>query len=266
MVERIFKATDRNGNACEFELVPPTVGIENEGERQYRVAYSASLVEGVFPREKLREIMREHGMWTEADEADLKKAVGKIALLQIDLKNAQAEGNDDRCSEVAHEIGEHRRRMWELFLVQQTVYMNSAEGVAEMIKTETVMSACTVVKATGKRYWADYAEYVRERDLNVKSTVYATVVQVQATLLDEARRSLLSEYPEATYLKTPQEAMLDREIEEEVLNTLHGRAEAAIEADQDKKPTPTRKKTTTRKKKANTRGRKKVEPKASSPD
>ncbi|MCV0439739.1 MAG: hypothetical protein K5880_14020 [Hydrogenophaga sp.] len=256
MAERIFRATDRNGNACEFELISPTVGIENEGERQYRIAYSKSLVEGVFPREKLREVMREHGMWTEDDEGELKKCVGKIALLQIDLKNAEAEGNTDRCVECATLIGEQRRRMWELFLIQQTVYMNSAEGVAEMVKTEAVMAACTVLKSTNKRYWEDYTSYVRERDLNTKSTVYATVVTLQAELLDEARRGLLSDYPEATYLKTPEEAMLDREIEEEVLKTLHDRADKAIEA--DKKKTPARKKATKKKvtRKKATRGKK----------
>jgi hypothetical protein len=255
MTDRTFKAIDRNGTACEFELISPTVGTENEGERQYRVAYSKSLVEGVFPREKLREIMREHGMWTEDDESELKKAVGRIALLQIDLKNAEAAGNEEECVEVAGKIGKERRRMWELFLIQQTVYMNSAEGVAEMIKTEAVMAACTILKSTQQRYWSDYSEYVRERDLNEKSTVYANVVQLQAKLLDDARKGLLADYPEATYLKTPEEAMLDREIEEEVVKTLHSRAEAAIEADK----TPAKKKATKKKttrKKAGTRGKK----------
>lgn len=257
MVNRVFRATDRNGNACEFELVSPTVATENEGERQYRVAYSKALAEGVFPKEKMRELMRAHGMWTEDDERELKKAVGKIALLQIELKNAEAAGDDKSCVETAIKISEQRRRMWELFLIQQTVYMNSAEGVAEMVKTEAVMAACTFLKSTGKRYWADYAEYVRERDLNIKSSVYSTVVQLQAELLDEARRGLLDEYPEASYLKSPQQAMLDREIEEEVRNTLHKRAEEALAKEakeaKEEKPKP--------KKKATRRG-KRVESKA----
>lgn len=252
MVERIFKAVDRNGNVCDFELVATTVGKENEGERQYRIAYSKSLAEGVFPREKLREIMREHGMWTEEDESQLKKTVAKIALLQIELKNAEAEGNTDDCVKIAKKIGIERRRMWELFLVQQTVYMNSAEGVAEMIKTETVMAACTILKSTGKRYWTDYSEYVRERDINTKSTVYAIAVNLQSQILDEARRGLLDEYPEATYLKTQEEAMLDREIEQEVMNTLRSRADTAIEADKKK----TVKKKVSKKKKKATRGKK----------
>jgi hypothetical protein len=245
MVERIFMAMDRHGNPVEFELKPPTLGEENEGERQYRVAYSKALAEGVFPREKLREIMREHGMWTEDDDKELRKAVGKIAVFQIDLKNAEAAGDEDKCIDAARGISEARRRMWELFLVQQSVYMNSAEGVAEMIKTESIMAACTIVKSTGKRYWDDYAEYVRERDLNTKSTVYSKVVELQSNLLDEARTGLMEDYPEHQYLKSVEDRVLDRELEEQVAKELQSRAKTAIEA--DKKKAGARKRTTKKK-------------------
>ncbi len=234
MVERIFKASDRNGTVCEFELKPPGLAEENEGERQYRIAYSKALVEGVFPREKLREIMREHGMWTEDDDKELKKAVGKIAVFQVELRRAEAEGDDKACVQAAKGIAEARRRMWELFLVQQSVYMNSAEGVAEMIKTESIMSSCTILKSTSQRYWKDYAEYVRERDLNVKSTVYANVIEVQTKILDDARLGLMSDYPEYRYLKSVEDRVIDREIEEEVTRQIKTRAEKAIEADKQK--------------------------------
>lgn len=247
MVEREFKAIDRHGNPVDFKLKQPEVNEEHEGERQYRIAYSKSLVEGVFPREKLREIMREHGMWTEDDDSELKKSVGKIALSQMDLKNAEAAGDEAKCVEYAESIAEARRRLWELFLVQQSVYMNSAEGVSEMVKTEAIMAACTLLKSTGKRYWTDYAEYVSERDLNPKSTVYAHVIEKQAKILDDARKGLMSDYPENQYLKTPEDAMLDRELQEEVAKELHGRAEKAIKA---KKPV--------RKKAVGKRGNRKV--------
>lgn len=234
MIEREFKAIDRNGTLCEFELILPGLGEENEGERQYRIAYSKSLVEGIFPREKLREIMKDHGMWTEEDDSELKKAVGKIAVLQIDLRQAEAEGNQERCIESAKGIAEARRRMWELFLVQQSVYMNSAEGVAEMVKTESIMAACTFIKATGKRYWKDYKEYIMERDLNTKSTVYFNVVTLQAKIMDETRMGLMSDYPEYKHLKTAEDRMLDREVQEEVVKTLKSRANKAIEKEHEK--------------------------------
>lgn len=242
MTERIFMAMDRLGNPIEFELKAPGLGEENEGERQYRIAFSKALVEGVFPKEKLRELMRDHGMWTEDDDKELKKAVGKIALFQIELKNAEAAGDDDACLDAARGIAESRNRMWELFLIQQSVYMNSAEGVAELIKTESMMAACTLVKGTKQRYWKDYKEYVTERDLNLKSTVYSHVVNVQSKILDDARNGLLDEYPERQYLKNVEDRMLDREVQEEVVKELRSRAEIAIELEAEKEKSKTKKK------------------------
>lgn len=247
MTERTFKAADRNGSICDFELKPIGLAEENEGERQYRVAYSKALVAGVFPREKLREIMREHEMWTEEDDRELKKAVGKIAVFQVELRRAEAEGDEEACVKAAKGVAEARRRMWELFLVQQSVYMNSAEGVAEMIKTESIMAACTLLKSTGKRYWKDYTEYVCERDLNTKSTVYANVINVQTKIMDEARQGLLDDYPEQRYMKSVEERVLDREIEEEVVREVQARAAKAAKKVSKKKVSKKRGKRVARK-------------------
>lgn len=228
MLERTFRAKNRLGEDCEFELKPPGLLEENEGERQYRIAYSKGLADGIFPREKLRELMREHEMWTDLDDRELKKAVGKIAVLQIELKRLETEGDEKKCLDVARKIAECRRRMWELFLVQQSVYMNSAEGVAETIKTESIMAACTILKSTGKRYWESYSEYVRERDLNTKSNVYAKVVELQSKILDQARVGLIEDYPEHKYFKSLEDRMIDREIEENVIKEIRSRSDKAI--------------------------------------
>lgn len=246
MAERIFRAIDRNGVDQDFELLSPNLAAENEGERQYRVAYSKALVEGVFPREKLKEIMKVHGMWTDDDDRQLKKVVGKIAVLQVDLRNNQADGNKKECIKTAKDIVETRKRMWELFLIQQSVYMNSAEGVAEMVKTESMMAACTICKNTGKRYWENYSEYVRERDLNESSSVYANVVTLQAGILDDVRIGLMEDYPEREYLKSVEERIIDREVEEQVVKELQSRAKKAIKEDEKK---ITKKKVTRKKKK-----------------
>lgn len=227
-VNRVFHALDRNGALVEFELKVPGLLEDNEGDRHYRVAYSRALKEGIFPREKLREIMREHEMWTPEDEQAMKKSVGQIAILQIDLRNSETEGKTDKCKQIAKDMGAARQRMWELFLVQQSVYMNSAEGVAELIKVDALMASCVIVKATNTRYWKDYAEYVRERDLNTKSTVYIKAAEVQMAILDEVRKGLFEDYAEAKYLRSVQERIIDREVEEQVVKTLHERATKAL--------------------------------------
>jgi hypothetical protein len=229
MTNRTFKAVDRHGAEMEFELQIPNLSHEHEGERQYRIAYSKALAAGIFPRNKLKEVMREHGMWTEEDESAMRSVVTDLAVLQVELEDAQMKGRDEECLRIAKEMSGKRNRMWELFMIQQSVYMNSAEGVAEMVKTESIMAACTVLKANQSRYWKNYSEFVTERDEHPNATVFAEAMSVQNELLLEVRDQLEDEQPENRYLKDVQSRILDRDIEEEVQAELSRRAKKALD-------------------------------------
>lgn len=226
-IERTFRALDRYGVEQEFELIEPSSIAEHEGERQYRIAFSRALRDGILPREKLREIMREHDIWSPTDDQDFKRIVAKIALLQVELKRSEATGDRAQCLELAKEMNQTRKKMWELFLVQQSVFTNSAEGVAEVIKLDAIMSCCVMLKGSKKRYWKDYTEYVMERDFNEKSSVYIKAAEIQTHILEEVHKGLLENYPENNYAKEIQAAVLDPQIKEEVTNLIKKRVEDA---------------------------------------
>lgn len=228
-VERTFRAVDRYGAQLEFEVRTPTLAIENEGERQYRIAYTRALADGVYPRNKLREVMRVHSMWTDEDDKVMREEVAHLAVLQIELEHAQLKGENDKCIDIAKNMRKHRFRMWELFMIQQSVYMNSAEGIAELIKAEAIMAACTLLKSTGQRYWPNYTEFVKERDESTTSTVYVNAVGVQNELLLALRDTIEEGYSENRYLKDAKQAMLDRDIEERVAQELEMRKKKALE-------------------------------------
>jgi myo-inositol catabolism protein IolC len=232
-VEKTFRAVDRFGAQLDFEVLSPTLAIENEGDRQYRIAYSKALAEGVYPRNKMREVMRSHGMWTDEDDRIMREEVANLAILQMELEQAQLKGKQDECLEIAKKMRKHRFRMWELFMIQQSVYMNSAEGIAELVKAEAVMAACTALKATGQRYWPTYAEFVRERDESSISTVYVKAVEVQNQLLLAMRDTIEDSHPENRYLKDAKQAMFDRDIEERVAVELEARKQKALETADD---------------------------------
>lgn len=229
-VERKFLALDRYGAQIEFELRVPTLAIENEGERQYRIAYSKALADGVYPRNKLREVMRLHNMWTDEDDRGMREEIANIAILEIELDQAQLKGESEKCIEISTKMRKHRHRMWELFMIQQSVYMNSVEGIAELVKAESIMAACTVVKATGQRYWSAYVDFVKERDDSTISTVYIRAMEIQNELLLELRNSIEGSYSENKYLKDAKQAMLDRDIEERVEQELEARKKKALDA------------------------------------
>lgn len=228
-INREFKAKDRFGADMQFTLVPPTLQIETEGERYYKIAYSQSLSQGIFPREKLRGVMKDHGMWTEEDEKKYRTIVAKIALWHAELLQFEQAGDTEKCKKIATEMDGERDKMWSLFLIQQSVFMHSAEAMAELVKTEAMMAACTRLKATGERYWKDYTEFVREKEQNLKSTVYMEVVEVQSNLLKAIREDIEGKYPESKYLKDVRESILDRAIKEDVQKEIARRKEAALE-------------------------------------
>lgn len=229
MVDRIFKAKDCHGAEMEFELVMPSLAVENEGERQYRVAYSAAIREGVFPRQKLKEVMKGHEMWTKEDDVAYKTSIAQIAISQKVLEEARLKGDDEECLKVAKEIQKYRARMWELFMIQNSVFTNSAEGYAELIKAESVMAFSVRIKATNDRYWKSYKDFVLERDENLKSTVYKKVVDVQNLLLNQLSADLESQYPENDFLKDAKTRMFERDLEESVEIEVEKRAAKALE-------------------------------------
>lgn len=241
----------------EFELIEPNLAIQNEGERHYKIAYSQALANGIFPKEVLRQRMQQFQMWTDEDEKETRRVLGELAKLQIDLDKAQTQGDDEKCVEIATKMASTRDRMFELFLMQHTVYMNSAEGMAETVKSEVIMAACTRVKATGQRYWKDYSEFVTERDENLKSTVYMQVVGVHSALLKANTQAIEGAYPETKYIKDVRESMLDREVEEKVQEELMNRAKgAAAEMEEDDAPAKPKRKRKTRGRKVATKASK----------
>lgn len=234
-VDRTFRAVDRYGAQLDFEVRTPTLAIENEGERQYRIAYTKALADGVYPRNKLKEVMKSHGMWTEEDDRSMSTEIANLAILQIELEQHQLKGEHIQCLEVAKKMRKHRFRMWELFMIQQSVYMNSAEGIAELIKSEAVMAACVMLKSTNQRYWSNYAEFVKERDESTLSTVYVQAVGIQNELLLQARDMIEDTHAENRYLKDAKQAMLERDVQERVERELEERKRKALEEADDVK-------------------------------
>lgn len=209
MIERTFKAVDRYGAELEFELREPDKTAITMSDMQYRIAYSIALKEGILPREKMREMFKETGIWDEEDEKNINSVVRDLALSEFKLENASKKGDKDECIKLAGEMAKHRIRMFQLFLVQHSCFMNSCEGYAEVVRLEALMAGSVFVKATGHRYWPTYKDYVIERDQNDKSTVVSKAADVNNSLLEAKKDELVAQYPEQQWLKQIQAEILE---------------------------------------------------------
>lgn len=209
-MDKTFKATDRYGAEIVLELIEPNLVVEREGEMQYRIAFSQSLTLGILPREAMREVMREQRVWDQDDDEKMKDAMIELAASQAILQAAEKVKDDTACLQAATDLTEKRNRMWELFIVQQSSFTNSAEGYAEVVKGESIMAATTVIQATQQRYWSTYAEYVEERDAtNGRSTVVTILLEKHNDLVTEARDNILDDFPERRWLKDAKDRILE---------------------------------------------------------
>ena len=201
MVNRSFKAKDRFGADLEFELKEPTLLEETEAEMQYRKAYSCALKEGLLTRRAMKELMEENGIWRTSDEAEMAELAKDIALLEIKLGDLETKSNLEECGKIAGELAEKRSRLFDLFLLQQSSYVHSCEGYAEMVRIESLMAACTIIKAGNKRYWKTYKEYIVERDENNLATVVKGVRDLNEQILADQRQQMVEKWPEQKWLK-----------------------------------------------------------------
>ncbi len=205
---RTFKAKDRFGNETEFELVASTQSVETKGEMEYRKAYNIALAEGLMPRDKMRSVMKEHGIWTDDDDTELTKLMKLIGNQEVKLSRFRTEGNQDKCAIVAKNLLSNRRKMMELINIQSSAYSNSCEGMAEAIRIEALMAFCVKVKATDQPYWESYSDYVSERDENTDADVVSKVIDVQVSLRAESYKETLNSFPEHEWLSEARDALI----------------------------------------------------------
>jgi hypothetical protein len=242
---RVFKAIDRYGAETEFELVDATFAEENEAEREYRKAYTNALKEGVLPKEKMREIMKEQGVWDDSDDEKLKKIIKEIAGTEANLKKAETAGKPkSECTSIAGELGDLRAEMWRLINVKQSVLMHCCENYATAISGEVLIMARLRVKATHQRYWKNYEEFVLEKH-NERASVVVELTRLHEKILQEEQTEFLKSLPEYQWLQKIQEEPADEIIQKDLderVEKVRGRKNTV--ADGSKKSTTRRKKRT----------------------
>jgi len=211
---KTFKSIDRYGSETEFEICEPSLTEEAEGEMRYRIAFSAAIRMGILTRDKMREVLKENDILSQDDDDSLQASIREVAQLETQFTRAELQDDDEKRSKSATELFKSRNRMLQLFMVVNAAYTNSAEGYAELIKQETMMAACTLIKANGQRYWKDYGEYVLERDGETQSKVVETLQDVYGEIMNDKSKEMLESCPESKYLRSVSEKILDRAVKE----------------------------------------------------
>lgn len=212
MTEKAFMAKDRYGASMEFVIRAADRKASHEADMNYRIAYGEAIKLGLLPREKIRQILKDHKIWTEEDEKSFKETLLELAKLELELKECEHAGKKDGAILAAGKLAASRNKLWELTLIQQMPFTNSCEAYADLVRMESEMAANVVIKATGKRYWGSYKEYVIERDTNLSAEVATKASEIIAADLLEQRTMIFQDTPEQVWLKNQKINVEEAEI------------------------------------------------------
>ncbi len=227
-----FKSIDRYGAEIEFEVVDPTHKEENKADIHYRVAFSQAIKHGIMTREKMRKLLEDNSEWSKDDQANLRDKIQVVVRLEANLDKASKTG--DNCTKIAGKLFEARADMMTLYMIQQTPLANSAEAYAELIKQESLMASCTLIKASKEKYWKEYRDYVLERDGNSQSTVVTNLLESRSKVMEAESHDMIQGYPEFQWLKDVEEKLAEEEIAEMLNKESSDGDEVSTEVDKTK--------------------------------
>lgn len=201
MSESAFKAKDRYGAETEFEMEDLDEVRERDADILYRKAYGLALKEGLIPRESMRKLLRDHGIWDEEHEKEFRERIAKVGSLEVQLEITNNKGNSEECIKIAGDLAKARRIMWNLMLIQSSAFSNSCEAYAETIRMEAQLASSIVIKATKQRYWKSYSDYVTERDTNEISEVPLKAMEIVSEKMAVAQLAITENNPEQKWIQ-----------------------------------------------------------------
>lgn len=152
-------------NDVEFTLEQPTNLIKMRGDIVYQNAYKEAISEGLLPRKKLEQVIKDRNIISDEDQSKLSKLEGKLEAQKILLgKTTKVKANQDRVKKVISELED------DIFFIKEkelSKLMMSAETKAEEDRYNFLCSSC--VRKNDKLVWASYQEYLKETNLELKN-------------------------------------------------------------------------------------------------
>lgn len=181
------------GELKEFKIAKPTLADIREAQKVYNRAYNDALNSDAIIRIQLEEIMRKKGLWGDAEQtkflslqSDIKDLEYKLTVRGIKLSQAK---------EIALKIIELRNDMSKLLANRRVMDNNTAEGQAENMQFNYLVSACTVY-SDGSKIFNSLEEFLQsdEEELVEKACTKFMEMKYGITASD-------NDLPEYNFLK-----------------------------------------------------------------
>lgn len=156
---------DDDKNIFEFEdveyaMVKPSLPIIDEANKVYNKTFSQAINSGAIIRERLEDVLREQGLWSDAKQMKYQTLRREVLDLELKLKRGGIRLNQGK--DIALKIKAKRAEMVEMLLSRNNLDSMTAEGQADNMRFNYLVSACMVYNNTNKPYFKNLEDYLNK--------------------------------------------------------------------------------------------------------
>lgn len=146
----------------DYSVNKPSFKIVAESNKVYNKTFSEAIKSGAFIRERLDDVLREQGLWNDSKELEYQTVRREILELELIIKKGGIKVSQGE--NISRDIKTKRNTLVELLTSRTNLDSNTAEGQADNMRFNYLVSACLVYNDTGKCYFSSLENYLDRAD------------------------------------------------------------------------------------------------------
>jgi hypothetical protein len=159
-ISEVFTGKDKDGKEVELHVRRPQPSDGEKARMTYNKTLAKSLKDGAMLRMKLESYMREQNLWDDNKQERVNTIFAKITAGKIMLEKGGIKLSEAR--KIALEMGKARDELVDILSEKNSLEANTAEGQAQNMEFNHLVSLCTVYNDTGKPYYVDMDAYLKD--------------------------------------------------------------------------------------------------------
>lgn len=187
-------------NGTSYRVNMPSHRENKIAQMEYNKAYGEAIKSGAVLRIKLHEYMAEQKLWTEEKTEELKRLADAIADAELKLQSGGIKLNE--AIELAKQTRVNRDLVQNLISSRSAADSNTAEGQAENIRFQRLLTVCLVYKDSGSPVFSNVEDLLdtTQNDKD-KSEAAAKAFDILSKFVYKLDDQFEAKLPENKFLK-----------------------------------------------------------------
>ena len=144
----------------DFAVILPSLAVRDEATKVYNKTFSQAINSGAIIRERLDDVLREQGLWNDQKQMKYQTLRREVLDMELKLKRGGMRLQDGK--RMALTIKEKRDEMVNMLLSRNNLDSHTAEGQADNMRFNYLVSACLVYDKTNKPYFKNLEDYLNK--------------------------------------------------------------------------------------------------------